>query len=1468
MKQFNTWILAALLFCTTAVKSQNDYRLYLQSGTLHPEANLNAFIAEAPPTDLFGGYYYRFLQFSSMPTNEQKEAMKKSGLLLMDYVPKHTFMTAIPVSFNKAALSAFGVRAVIRQEETQKISRNIIGGFQEWAINEKGSVDLNVQYQANIPLSVALAQSARFGRVLAQNDKNRMITLRVSDFTWRLLAAEPWVFFINSIAAPGEKEDTKGRSLHRSNVINSDYATGRHYDGKNVTVTIADDGFVGPHIDFTGRITNQATGSGQTHGDMTSGICVGAGNLDPTIRGMASGAYLYTCNWDQTYYWITDAVARYNNFGIVIASTSYSQGCNEYTAETQLGDQMLYDNPQLQFVFSGGNNGTGNCNYGAGAGWGNITGGYKQGKNVVACGNLDPLEQLDNSSSRGPAADGRIKPDICSNGKDQMSTDENNSYQVGGGTSAASPGMAGIFAQLYQAYKEINAAPNPPAALIKASLLNSAEDIGNPGPDFTYGWGRVNAFRALRTLEESRYLTDSLSQGLTNTHTITVPAGTTEMRVMVYWTDVGGSPAAAPSLVNNLNMTVTDPSSAVWNPWILDPTPLVASLTAPAVRGVDSLNNAEQVTLDNPAAGTYTVSIEGYAIPSAGQRYYIVWEFRSEEVTMTYPNGGEGFVPGESEVLRWDGGRNLGAYTLEYTSDNGATWNTIANNVPQTLQQLTWVVPSTLSGEAKVRISRNGFSDESDSSFAIIGVPTGLTVDWVCPDSMQLSWNTVNGATGYTAYLLGAKYMDVVGTSSTNSIVIAGVNPLQESWLSVSANTPQGNTGRRALAIRKAPGVINCLVTMDAELNAVASPGNGNLQDCHDNSAVPVSVMINNLGLNPISNIPVNYSLNSGTPVSETYTGTIAPGGSQLFTFTSTLDLSLAGTYTLQTWLSLTGDMNVYNDSSSTLTTVLGGTLATLPYLQDFEASALCGTANDCEATVCAVAPGWINETNLDQDDIDFRVSEGPTASANTGPDTDHTLGTATGNYIYLEASVCFNKASTLMSPCFDLSTALSPQMTFWYHMYGSNMGELHVDVYTQGGWVNDVIPAISGDQGNNWLQAVVNLSPWSGDVINIRFRAVTGPDFDSDIALDDINIVDASSPPVPAFNISATSGCTGKVFVFTDQSLNSPNAWLWTFTPASVTFVNGTSATSQNPQVVFNATGTYDVELTATNTFGGGTVNQPAIINILVAAATPLTEDFQSGNFPPAAWEILDAGANITWAEINNITGADGNQTSATFMDNWSYNNVGAEDGLSTLEISLANANSARMTFDVAYALYDSAYVDTLRIDVSTDCGATWQPSGYLKDGTVLTTVGISGIEFTPAAATDWRKDTVDLGAWLGSNILIKFVNINAFGNNIYIDNVNIDAVTGLNQPDQLGSVSVYPNPSAGIFNLDLKGVEARRVSYLLTDIEGRVVINQSVNAGNSYHGLIDLRKAPQGVYLLRLISESGSRTVKLVKL
>ena len=94
---------------------------------------------------------------------------------------------------------------------------------------------------------------------------------------------------------------------------------------------------------------------------------------------------------------------------------------------------------------------------------------------LLAVGNLDYAASLASSSSRGPAADGRIKPDICAQGTNVYSTYPNYTYNSITGTSMSCPGISGVLAQLYQAYKENNNNTNPSSGLMKCILLNSAD---------------------------------------------------------------------------------------------------------------------------------------------------------------------------------------------------------------------------------------------------------------------------------------------------------------------------------------------------------------------------------------------------------------------------------------------------------------------------------------------------------------------------------------------------------------------------------------------------------------------------------------------------------------------------------------------------------------------------------------------------------------------------------------------------------------------------------------------------------------------------------------------------------------------------------------------------------------------------------------------------------------------------------
>ena len=311
-----------------------------------------------------------------------------------------------------------------------------------------------------------------------------------------------------------------------------------------------------------------------------------------------------------------------------------------------------------------------------------------------------------------------------------MSTDPNNVYATGSGTSAAAPGVSGVLAQLYQAYRELNNQEDPNSGLLKGILLNTAEDYGNEGPDFTFGWGRLNAYKAVQVLEENRYMDSSISQGETHRYELVIPDNVKEVKVMAYWMDREAFPSASKALVNDLDIKLISTNS-VHLPWILNTTPNSSSLSSPATKGEDHLNNMEQVSILNPSDNIYEIEVVGYNIPYGPQEYFLIYEFIFDEITVTYPIGGEGLHPFDVEFIHWDASQDTIPFTIEYSNDNGANWNLIGN-APADKRMKIWQVPNQQMDEVKIKVSRGVSEDQSDEFFTIIKDPDYLSVDSIC----------------------------------------------------------------------------------------------------------------------------------------------------------------------------------------------------------------------------------------------------------------------------------------------------------------------------------------------------------------------------------------------------------------------------------------------------------------------------------------------------------------------------------------------------------------------------------------------------------------------------------------------------------------------------------------------------------------------------------------------------------------
>ncbi len=149
----------------------------------------------------------------------------------------------------------------------------------------------------------------------------------------------------------------------------------------------------------------------------------------------------------------------------------------------------------------------------------------------------------------------------------------------------------------------------------------------------------------------------------------------------------------------------------------------------------------------------------------------------------------------------------------------------------------------------------------------------------------------------------------------------------------------------------------------------------------------------------------------------------------------------------------------------------------------------------------------WSQST---EDQMDWTRNQGSTPTSQTGP-----TGAFDGTfYVYTEATGNTNKTAILNGPCFDLSNMISPSFRFAYHMYGSNMGSLFCEISTDAGGSWTPLWSRSGNQGTSWLLAAVDLSGYIGQVVRMRFRGVTGGGQRSDMAVDQVRLLESGGIP------------------------------------------------------------------------------------------------------------------------------------------------------------------------------------------------------------------------------------------------------------------------------------------------------------------------------------------------------------------
>ena len=520
--------------------------------------------------------------------------------------------------------------------------------------------------------------------------------------------------------------------------------------------------------------------------------------------------------------------------------------------------------------------------------------------------------QISSFSSFGPTDDGRIKPDVVGMGVSLTSTIPTSPTAYGSlsGTSMSAPNVTGTLVLLQEAYAQKNAGAVMRSASLKGLVIHTADDAGNAGPDYIYGWGLVNAEKAAKVIlgdgagstNIHKIIQDELNQGASKTISL-ISSGSGPLVATICWTDPAGTPTTGttyddrtPKLVNDLDLRISD-GTQTYLPYKLDPEqPANVATTGDNIR-----DNVEKIIIPNAIPGkTYTLTINHKGNLSSGKQAY-------------------------SLILSGVGGTAYCAPTLAGTPNSKIIGFSLAN--------VTYAAASGCNSTGGyTNLTNQTIQVEAGATYPLSSVTLGTCgTEQDKISKVYIDFNN-DGVFDEVNELVGTQ---IPNPGSTGNLTFTGP-------IVIPSTVTIGNTSRARIVLSEttdATTITSCgtyangeildmnikfnAPSKDVGVNTLLDPASGTCSK----TGQTVTVNVKNFGTSAVSGIGLTARIYDGTTLlntlTGTYSGSINPGMDVNITTTGAgFNLIGGTTYTIETETTLTGDLNPLNNLlSSTVTT-------------------------------------------------------------------------------------------------------------------------------------------------------------------------------------------------------------------------------------------------------------------------------------------------------------------------------------------------------------------------------------------------------------------------------------------------------------------------------------------------------------------------------------------------------------------